>query len=122
MIADYVESERKVITEYRIMFDDGGNAGYGFPCDQEGNLYDMNEDAKRNYENCLNHPEYFVRYNELVAETRSYREPAHGKCHCGETVYLTNDYMGACECPKCGQWYNVWGQELLPPEKWDDEY
>lgn len=122
MIANYVESERKEITTYEIVFDDGANNGYCFPCDQEGHLDEMSEAAKKNYEECLKNPEQFFRYNKLVSYTRSYREPARGKCRCGETVYLTNDYLGSCECPKCGQWYNVWGQELLSPDRWNDEY
>jgi hypothetical protein len=30
--------------------------------------------------------------------------------------------MGANECPHCGQWYNVFGQELLPPDQWEEDY
>lgn len=41
-----------------------------------------------------------------------------GECECGETVTLYNQYLGACECPKCGRWYNIWGQELNPPHTW----
>lgn len=30
--------------------------------------------------------------------------------------------MGACQCPKCGKWYNIFGQALLDPEFWEDDY
>ena len=121
MIKDYVESERKEITYYELVFDDGHNNGLGFPCDENGNLSeDLNPAAKENYEYAMKHPDKYVRFNKVVKYIRHYTEPAKGKCHCGQEMYLTNDYMGACQCPKCGQWYNVWGQELLPPERWED--
>lgn len=46
------------------------------------------------------------------------RPCAIGECKCGAEVPLMDQYMGACECPGCGQWYNLSGQELLPPEEW----
>ena len=39
-----------------------------------------------------------------------------------ETVYLYDRYRAACQCPKCGRWYNLFGQELLPPEMWEEDY
>ena len=123
MIANYIESERKEHIEYELCFDDGANNGFGFPCDMNGNLpEDLNPAAKENYKYCMEHPEKFARFNKVVKYTRYYTEPARGKCKCGEIIYLTNDYLGACECPKCGQWYNVWGQELLPPDMWEKDY
>lgn len=53
-------------------------------------------------------------------EANGYKPPAYGTCHCGGTVELTDEYMGACECPNCGQWYNLFGQELLPPDMWEE--
>lgn len=60
-------------------------------------------------------------YSRQEKHEWSWIEPAKGICSCGETVYLTNEYYGACECPGCGQWYNMFGQELLPPNKWEEE-
>ena len=40
------------------------------------------------------------------------------ECDCGDIVYLdgfTN------ECYKCGALYNGFGQQLAPPEEWDEE-
>lgn len=34
---------------------------------------------------------------------------------------LVNQYQGACPCPKCGQWYNLFGQELINPQYWEEE-
>ncbi len=50
---------------------------------------------------------------------RIYTKPAVGRCECGAEVELRNQYMGACECSGCGRWYNLFGQELLPPEQWE---
>lgn len=93
--------------------------GYGFACDDAGEPIFTNEGQETNYNYCILHPEKF---NDLGIQERiyTYKEPAKGTCHCGNEVYLTNQYLGACECPKCGQWYNLFGQELLPPEMWED--
>ena len=47
-----------------------------------------------------------------------------GLCKCGQEVLLMDTYMGATDCPNCGQWYNVFGQELKDPDEWglDDEW
>lgn len=39
-------------------------------------------------------------------------------CACGNTVY-TNQFTNIC--PDCGRLYNANGEELAPPEEWDDE-
>lgn len=44
--------------------------------------------------------------------------PATGVCKCGNRITLQNEYMGACECPYCGRWYNLFGQELNHPDTW----
>ncbi len=119
MLSNIKESEYVTQVTYSVNFDDGGHNGYSFPCDEHGNpLPDMYDSAKENYKWCMQHPEKFVRFNKVDRMVRHYRDPRHGTCKCGETVYLTNEYMGACSCWKCGQWYNLSGQELLPPDEW----
>ena len=42
-----------------------------------------------------------------------------------EKIEMYNAYMGACECPCCGQWYNLFGQSLIDPKYWyedEDDY
>ena len=82
--------------------------------------------ALENYKWCLENPDRFVRFDKVVKESWIVRNDAHGTCHCGNEVYLYDEYYGACQCDKCGQWYNLSGQELLPPEDWqenlDDDY
>ena len=39
-------------------------------------------------------------------------------CDCGATVYLSGH---TCDCSECGKLYNGFGQELAPPDEWDEE-
>lgn len=124
MLKNYVPSKWCKITEYQLVFDDRRHNGFGFPCDANGNLLQNEEDNPESYKNlhwCLEHPNEFERFNEVVKYTRNVRNDAHGTCHCGNEVHLYNQYHGACQCSECGQWYNLFGEELLPPEEWVEE-
>lgn len=120
MIADYRPPEWKTSVWYEVCFDDGRNNGFGFPCDENGKLLTDNPAALKNYQYALEHPEKFVRYNKVIKREQDYKENARGRCHCGTEIELFNEYLGGCECPNCGQWYNLFGQELNPPETWRD--
>lgn len=106
--------------EYRLIFDmNGTGGGYAFDCDKFGNVYeDMPEEAFKNYQWCLKHPEKFVREPYVQKYDYSGIVPAKAICVCGEIITLQDDYMGACECPHCHRWYNVFGQRLVDPEYW----
>lgn len=123
MLKNYTPKEYYTAISYELCFDDGCNNGYGFPCDENGKLLDgTNECAMENYKFCMENPNKFVRYNKVIKhERRTWNDP-HGTCFCGNEVYLYNDYQGACQCEKCGRWYNLFGQELLPPDQWEDDY
>ena len=121
MIQNYVPSQRVTRTEYNLVFDDGHHNGLCFPCDENGNIPDdLSPAALDNYNWALQNPDRFVRFNKVVKDSWTVREPAHGTCHCGNEVYLHDEYYGACQCDECGQWYNLSGQELLPPEDWQE--
>ena len=122
MLKNFVPRERVTETEYRIAFYYENNCGCSFPCDENGNLFPFNNEyAKANYENAMANPQdYPYCWNKLVKETHSYMENAHGTCECGTEVFLHDQYMGACDCPNCGRWYNLFGQELNPPSTWPD--
>ena len=125
MIKNLIRSHIETQVRYELSFwNNSKGGGYGFPCDENGNLNKetMCEEAIQNYEYCLAHPEEFDVFNKVEKMENSYREPASGTCHCGEKVFLQDEYMGACQCPNCGQWYNLCGQELLPPEEWEEDY
>lgn len=120
---DFKMGEIVTQEDYELAFDDGHNNGYGFPCDKKGNVM-IDEDnigAKENYEWCLAHKERFVRAGEVIVYRWSYRENNSGICNCGNKIELYNEYLGGCECPHCGQWWNLFGQELTDPSTWVDE-
>ena len=128
-----IVKEREFVEEYsyRLNFDVDDYGGLSFPCDKDGNvrIEEENQAAWRNYEHAVAHPEMFCRPAYVSKRKSSWWEPAEAKCGCGEVFELVNEYMGACECPRCGKWYNMSGQELLPPKEWgwdgtpmDDDY
>ena len=123
MLTDITPRKPVEIKEREIEFLRDAASGFGFPCDAEGKLLpELSPEAKANYAYCMAHPEEFpYAWNEMRVHARRYVEPASGLCSCGERVTLHGSYMGADQCPGCGRWYNVYGQELLPPEQWEDQ-
>lgn len=124
MMKNYTPAEYRTEVSYELTFDDGRNNGYGFPCDKEGHLLESEEQnpvAHESYRYCMDHPEKFERFNKVIARRYRVRENAHGTCICGADVELYDQYLGACECQKCGRWYNLFGQELLKSEYWEEE-
>ena len=120
--------ERQTIEQkdYKLMFEysQERDNGFVFPCDSRGevNLDELCTEAKENYQWCLEHPEKFSKSSPFVIVDKwHYTEPAVGKCACGSEVVLEDQYYGACQCPKCGQWYNIFGQHLRPPEDWIED-
>lgn len=120
MIGNFQHREWKARTWYEVVFDDGHGNGLCFPCDENGAPHFYTDEARRNYEFALLHPEKYDRFNKVIKQTQEYRDNARGTCHCGAEIELYNEYMGACECPSCGQWYNLFGQELNNPETWSE--
>lgn len=119
MLSNIQNSEYESETSYERVFDDGTGNGFWFPCFEDGKLKpDMSNDAMTNFNWCMENPDLFVRFNKIVSTTRRFRVPAHGRCSCGNEVYLQDEYYGACQCEKCGKWYSLSGQELLPPDQW----
>lgn len=111
--------ERKTVRENRIefMYISDPGAGYSFDADNDWNPIFHNECQEKNYNACLSDKEMCGPLRRTY--DRNYIEPAQGICRCGQTISLTDQYMGACECPKCGQWYNLFGQEVYHPTGWD---
>ena len=122
MLRNITPREHKEIIEYRISFryKDDPEAGFSFECDKNGTPHFEYEEARKNYEDSIAHPERFCVYNRFKVERRSYIEPASGDCICGKRIQLWDQYMGACEC-QCGRWYNLFGQELIHPRYWEDD-
>lgn len=114
----HIVKKRYFRHEFQLIGAEEG-AGYIFDCDNNGNIEFANDCQKKSYKHCINHPEMFEDRGLVVFEN-SYREPAKGKCSCGEKLELIDEYMGACQCPNCGQWYNLFGQSLVDPEYWEE--
>ncbi len=121
--------ERNTYTkvEHYIEFTDEDGCGFSFPCDSNGNIQFNDSDpelgrAQRdNYDYAMSNKERFTRQcAEFVTRRYTVTDNAVGRCRCGEEVELYDQYQGACPCPKCGQWYNIYGQELINPEYWED--
>ena len=133
MLKNYTPSEWKTETWHELVFDDGWGNGLCFsPCDENGNILPwpesdpnhlaIDEARRKNRDSALAHPEKYVRFNKVIKRTQEYKEPPQALCECGAEFPMLNEYMGACECPGCGKWYNLFGQELLPPDRWEEAY
>lgn len=123
-LTNFTPAEWRESTSWSLEFTRKDTSGFSFPCNASGELLleQMPEAAQKNYRWALDHPEEFdVEFNRLRRSVHRYREPAHGTCSCGAEVHLVNQYQGACECESCGRWYNLFGQELLPPDRWDSD-
>ena len=121
MIKNIIPRRPVEVTEYTREFTNEDGGGYAFKANAKGEVIFENECQKRNYIYAMCHPEEFpVQYNEFVTVKRTYTEPAVGTCICGNEVALIDEYLGACQCENCGRWYNVFGQELIAPEYWED--
>lgn len=124
MLKNIVRPAEEVIVEYYLVFSavKADTPSYSFPCDEKGNILSeqMNEGLMKSYEWCISHKELFSLGNKIRKHEIHHRPTAYGICSCGETVELINEYMGACECQKCGKWYNMFGNELLPPSMWEE--
>lgn len=114
-------------TRYVLAFDDAKipGSGYSFPCDKDGAiLWDKvsyPEATRKSLAYCKAHPDRWTSQsrNGRVAEVIDLKR--YGICpYCGRKVYIVGSgYMGAFECA-CGRWYTVLGQEVKPPDEWED--
>ncbi len=110
-------SERKEEISYQLVYDHAFSGGsYWFPCDAEGKLlpYPLASFAK-NMERIQANPGMFAA-PRVEKNVNRWTEPAVLACDCDREVVLEGD--ARCEC---GQWYNVLGQKLRPPEQWGEE-
>lgn len=107
---------------YTLDFDNKGDGcDFSFPCNADGNVSDnLNEAAKESLQFCRKNADNY--HMSVRRHVDRYRHGMTIKCSCGEIFELENQYLGACECPKCGQWYNLFGQMLKNPDKWEEDY
>lgn len=116
----HVEVEEEIRLEFDLIED--RSACLSFDYDETAKQVILHNDAQReNYEYAISHPDKYHQ-GEVRTYTHKYKVPSVGKCDCGEEVQLVNEYMGACQCPSCERWYNLFGQPLNPPEMWEENY
>ena len=137
-------------TTYRLQFDLIGERkgnGYSFPLlskdasiiplkesETETNKYEPCSEEEciwwKNYLSVKDDREHF-KEPYVDKKTWYWTEPAHAICNCSTEIILEDEFLGTCQCPVCGQWYNMFGQEVLDPEEykedlddaeWFDEY
>ena len=108
--------------EYTLKSDPG--AGFSFDCDDNGNIIFQPE-----FEDAQKESYQYVQDNINLYDgpfintySHSYRENAIALCECGEEIELYDEYMGACECPNCNRWHNLFGQTLKAPTEWEYDY
>ncbi len=118
---EIVEVEKK---HYRLAFDDADipGSGYSFPCDKDGRVLwesvSCPDIARKNLAVCKAHPERWTADSRDGRVVQIIRRVRYGVCpYCGRRVYFGGS---STEC-ECGQWYNVFGQEIKPPENWEDD-
>jgi hypothetical protein len=117
------ERTPETIREYYIEFKykDDPEAGFCFPATSSGepDFSSMSPEAIANYKACLTDDRLIQ--EEFEPREWTYINPAVGKCSCGREVILDADYMGAVQC-ECGRWYNLFGQSLIDPKYWEEDY
>lgn len=120
MLKNYTPRRYYDHIEYSLEWTDEYGNGCSFPCDAAGNPFvsEMSQAALDNMARCKAHPEDYVYAGRVVRRKWRCHDDSHGTCSCGREVYLWDQYLGACEC-ECGKWYNLFGQELNPPERWE---
>jgi hypothetical protein len=115
-----IEGKRETITEYSLNFYLDPTGGFSFPCDEKGNITEaLAPEGIENLKFCREHPEKFYRPGYVEKRQYTIKNRNIGICNCGVKFEMYEQYLGSCQCPRCGQWYNLWGQELLPPDRWE---
>lgn len=96
--------------------------GYVNPCKEgeEPNTYvPCPEEECTWWQNYVAAKENDALYSEVVTHKWGFYEPATAICECGKEIRLNYD---AEPCEHCGRLHNLFGQELLPREMWEEEY
>lgn len=114
------KSQHTYTDHYALAFTDPNDPGCGcwFDCDKDGNLFPLEPAAQKNYEDCLNGTRGYVSTGMKHWVQYSFQPPV-GKCSCGEVMELYHPATN--ECPKCGNLYNGFGQDLAPRSQWEWE-
>ena len=113
----WIEETEYYTLDFDLKADPSG--GYTFPCDKNGNVKKLNPAAKENYEYVKTHMDRYFEPRVLKHIEHITHYPVI-RCDCGESFELRNEFYATCECPGCGQWYNLFGQKTLSPDEYRD--
>lgn len=109
------------IEDYQLAFQfkNDPHGSRWFDCDKEGNplLEKISATGRKELEKCLS-GEYEVYHQGVIDCSHNYLEPAVGQCYCGKSVTLHTDTN---EC-SCGLLYNMFGQDLVPRDQWEEPW
>lgn len=117
MLKSYEPAHIEETTEKFLEFLNEDGCGYSFDLDEDDRPILSSEAAKASWELCQ---KTYPNGGQRKVRMNRYRVPAMGVCQCGAEIPLTGGYYGATECD-CGRWYNVIGQEILPPKMWEED-
>lgn len=118
MLKSYVPAHTEEIVEKTLEYLHENDCGYSFDLGADDTPIFSCQAALDSYEHCEANREKFFWIGKKV-RTRRVKIPARGVCQCGCELPLIGRYYGATECD-CGLWYNMMGQEILPPEMWEE--
>jgi hypothetical protein len=121
MMQNFKRRKIRYEKHYELFFADKivNGAGWGFECDEFGNVSEkLSAAGQQNLNLCLS-GENNNRKGRVVAWDKRVVTPASGDCSCGERIYLTNVMYNTCE--KCGAEYNSSGQKLAARCFWGED-
>lgn len=94
-------------------------SGFGFPCDEHGNVQPLQPAGRLNYERCVANTHVTpVVCRGVRRSVHRYREPSVLQCPCGVPLALHDALTNECDC---GRFYNGGGQELCHPRLWGED-
>ena len=123
-VAEEAEADVQIISQrkrrtgiyYERDYYRGSELCHSFPCDVKGNMMfnKMTPQGIESFKRISSNDEYVFQVGKYK---HSWMEPAIGICdNCKREVRLVSDDHGACKC-KCGAWYSLSGQALVPPNQ-----
>jgi hypothetical protein len=115
---EYIET---VYYERSFWFQDDPEQGFGFDCNEDGELLENTApEARANYERCLTGEVDGRVINDegIRKRTHGYWEPAVGICERCDREVILDGFTCTCDC---GVDYNSSGQRLAPRSQWGEE-